>query len=354
MRAIAAAILALVCLAGAAQPAPPFDHAGVARKALEQHIRPGYRRLAAATAALAQMLKAFCADQQDASLAAAKAAYADAVIAWGRVEHLRFGPVMEAHRYERIAFWPDPKGIGARQMSQAIAKSDPALISPQSLQRKSAALQGLTALQRLMFGGGLSGAKSGFLCQYGMAIGANLAGMAAEIDAAWAAPDGYARLMLNPGGDNAVYMEPREVTQELVMAYATGLLSVRNLKIGAPLGLVEGFKGSDIAFAASGLDRAIIAANLEGLRDLFSASGMAAELSSEEAGSGEALLNEFDIALKIINGVQVPLAEVAKTPKLKERVAVIGFALKNAYETGVARLKAAAGLSLGFNSLDGD
>ncbi len=33
---------------------------------------------------------------------------------------------------------------------------------------------------------------------------------------------------------------------------------------------------------------------------------------------------------------------------------MIGFALKNAYETGAARMKAAANLSLGFNSLDGD
>ena len=66
------------------------------------------------------------------------------------------------------------------------------------------------------------------------------------------------------------------------------------------------------------------------------------------------MLNEFDLALKIINGVQVPLDEVANTPKLKEQVAVIGFALKNAYVTGVARMKAAADLSLGFNALDGD
>ena len=355
MRALAAACLALLCLAGMAPDAMAFDHAGVARNAVEQHIRPGYKRLAQATAGLDEKLKAFCADQREASLAAAKQAYADAVTAWGRIEHLRFGPIMEEHRHERIVFWPDPKGIGARQVSRAMSKNDPTLISPEALAQISVALQGLTALEQVLYGGGgLLGQKSGFRCQYAMAIGANLAGIAARIDAAWASPDGYARLMLNPGADNSVYLQPSEVTQELVMAYATGLMSVRNLKIGAPLGLVRSSKVSGAAFAASGLDRALIAANLGGIRELFKSSGLAAEISVEDRGTGQALLNEFDIVLRIINGLKVPLDELVKTPKLKEGVAVIGFALKNAYETGAARMKAAANLSLGFNALDGD
>ena len=269
MRATAAAvILSLFCLMGMGREAIAFDHAGVARNALEQHIRPGYRRVSEAAAALEERIKAFCADQQEANLAAAKQAYAEAVTAWGRVEHLRFGPVMEKHRHDRVVFWPDPNGIGERQVSRAMAKNDPTLISPEALAQKSVALQGLTALEQVLYGGGgLLGQKSGFRCQYAAAIGANVAAIAAEVDAAWTSPDGYARLMLTPGADNAAYLEPREVTQELVMAYATGLLSVRNLKIGAPLGLVESSKVSGAAFAASSLDRAAIAANLEGIRD---------------------------------------------------------------------------------------
>ena len=354
-RILAGAVLVVFCLAGAGRDAAAFDHAEIALKALERHIRPGYGHLAAAAAALDRALKSFCADQRDADLDAAKAAYADAVTAWGRVEHLRFGPVTEEHRHERIAFWPDPKGIGALQVSRAIAKADPTLTSPEALKKKSVALQGLTALEQVLYGGGgLLGQKSGFRCQYAMAIGANLAGMAGEIDAAWRAPDGYSRLFLNPGPDNAVYLDPREVTQELAMSYVTGVISVRNLKIGAPLGFAQNSKGSGVAFAASGLDRAVIAANLEGLRDLLNASGLAAELSAREAGSGEALLSKFDSALQIINGVQVSLDEVARTPELREQVAVTGFLLKEAYETGLARMKAAADLSLGFNALDGD
>ena len=355
MRASAVAFFALVCLAGLVPGAMAFDHAGIARNAVEQHIRPGYKRLAETTAALDEKLKAFCADQHEASLDAAKQAYADAVTAWGHIEHLRFGPIMEEHGYERIVFWPDPKGIGSTQVSRAMSKNDPTLLSPESLGKKSVALQGLTALEQVLYGGGgLLGQKSSFRCQYAMAISGNLTGIAGRVDAAWTSPDGYARLMLNPGADNPAYLQPSEVTQELVMAYATGLLSVRNLKIGAPLGLVQSSKVRGAAFAASGLDRAVIAANLGGLRELFQSSGLAAEISVEDKGTGQALLNEFDIALKIITGLKVSLDEVAKTPKLKEEVAVIGFALKNAYETGGARMKAAANLSLGFNSLDGD
>src|SRR5829696_9236315 len=124
-----------------------------------------------------------------------------------------------------------------------MAKNDAALISPEALAQKSVALQGLTALEQVLYGGsGLLGQPSAFRCQYATAIATNVAAIAARVDAAWAARDGYGRLMLNPGPGNSAYLEPREVTQELAMAYSTGLLSLRNLKIGAPLGLVESSK----------------------------------------------------------------------------------------------------------------
>ena len=105
------------------------------------------------------------------------------------------------------------------------------------------------------------------------------------VDAAWTAPDGYARLMLNPGADNAVYLEPREVTQELVMSYATGSgRRAQSEDRRDRLAWSQAANRRAPAFAASGLDRAVITANLEGIRDLFKASGLAAEISAGRQG----------------------------------------------------------------------
>src|SRR5690606_22949854 len=87
----------LVCLwatsGASAQPvAPEFDHALVAVTALEKHIRPGFERLTAAFSELGQAT-ARCEGEADFQYTYLKPAFRKAVLAWGRVAHLNFGPL---------------------------------------------------------------------------------------------------------------------------------------------------------------------------------------------------------------------------------------------------------------------
>src|SRR3546814_8604156 len=41
-----------------------------------------------------------------------------------RSEFLRFGPLVAANRYERIYFWPDPRGITLRQVQGLLGQAD--------------------------------------------------------------------------------------------------------------------------------------------------------------------------------------------------------------------------------------
>lgn len=349
--------MSAVTAAKAQEQAFQFDHTDVAQKTVEQHIRPGYRKLADAMAGLQQTANAFCAKPEPGGLPKLFAAYKDAVLAWSRMEHLRFGPVTQEHRYERIAFWPDPKGIGRKQVFRTLNRKDKSVLSAESLAKKSVALQGLTALEVLIHrdeGARLLGEKGKFRCDYAKAISANLVAMARDILDAWNTPEGFSHIFLNPGEENEIYLTPKEVTQEIVKAYGTGLFVVRNLKIGAPLGLVDSGKVSDPQYKDAGLDRAVIIANLEGIRDLFISGGLAGQLDAQANGSGEAVANEFGIAIEIFQDLDMSLSEVAETPEMKQKVAVSGFALKNAYTTGTGKLNTAAGLSIGFNALDGD
>ena len=85
------------------------DHAAIAKASLTQVIRPGYAALADAAGALQGKVETLCQQPSTATLKEAKAAFAGTVAAWSKVEIIRFGPVIQDHRFERLFFWPDPR-----------------------------------------------------------------------------------------------------------------------------------------------------------------------------------------------------------------------------------------------------
>ncbi|HZJ12452.1 MAG TPA: imelysin family protein, partial [Methyloceanibacter sp.] len=92
------------------------DHGAIARAALTEVIRPGYAALTASAGVLKDKADALCAEPSAAALKETKDAFAATVESWSKVEIFRFGPVNKDHRYERLFYWPDPKGIGLRQV----------------------------------------------------------------------------------------------------------------------------------------------------------------------------------------------------------------------------------------------
>jgi len=101
MRPLFAAIL-LLASASAAQA--EADHAAIAQASLTEVIRPGYAALAEQTGALKGKVETLCSQPSAAALNETKNAFAATVAAWSKVEILRFGPVTQDHRYERLFF----------------------------------------------------------------------------------------------------------------------------------------------------------------------------------------------------------------------------------------------------------
>ena len=102
------------------QPAVAFDDAALARQAYDGIILPGYARFDRNLAqAFADEAEALCKAPSPTTLDAARAAARATLLAWGRIEPVRFGPVTEQQRLERLLFYPDPHGIAAKQIDQA-------------------------------------------------------------------------------------------------------------------------------------------------------------------------------------------------------------------------------------------
>ena len=179
----------------------------IVNSAIDGFVRPGYRTFHQATSTLLADGQALCATPSQAALDAARKSFGETVDAWSRIEIIRFGPVTEQNRLERVLFWPDRKGTGLKQVQAALASQDATAADAKKLADKSVAMQGLGALEFVLYGTGSEALATGdaYRCSYGAAIAGNLEAIAAELDTAWADSDGFAKIWANPSADNPLY-----------------------------------------------------------------------------------------------------------------------------------------------------
>jgi predicted lipoprotein len=377
MRLAESAVLILTAplLCGSA-PTPSqaaADHAAVARAALTEVIRPGYAALAGATGALAGQVDTLCQQPSAAALKEAKETFAASVAAWSRVEILRFGPMTEDHRFERLFYWPDPKGIGLRQVEDVLAEEDAAVTLPIELAAKSVALQGLPALEYLLYGDGaeiLSTALCGvggqatrlevenggaFRCNFALSVATNIDRIAKSVVEDWREGSAYEKAFLGPGPDDPLYHTPKEVTLELFKSFTAGIELVRDQKLGKPLGAApDQARPKLAAFWRSGLSFANAARNLEGVRRLFGKGGFAGIVAQESAGAENSILFDLDRAVEVLRAIDQPMEQAVEDADLRAKIEALRVALKSAAQTAGDMIARGAGLAFGFNAMDGD
>lgn len=360
MGAMRLLVLAVLVFAGAFAAHAETDHSQLARDAVSKVIRPGYQALAEQTAILEKKTDALCAAPSEAALQNVRAAYAETVARWSRVEIFRFGPVNHEHRYERLFFWPDPKGIGLRQVQRALVNNDESVTTRETLAEKSVALQGLPAFEYLAYGKEADalaedGGKDAFRCRFAAAIAANMAAISKELEAAWDEDAPFTKDFLDPGPNDPLYRAPKDVTLELFKAFSGGIELVRDQKLGKPLGESEArarprlaaFWRSDLAFAN-------MTGNLEAVRALFVDGGFAAIVEGESPGVEKSILFDLYRVIKILDAEKAPIAEAVREPAQRNKLEALRVALKSARETASTLIAQGAGLSFGFNAMDGD
>jgi predicted lipoprotein len=353
---VLAALLAIVSTSARAEA----DHAAIASDALQNYIRPGYAALADDAAALADSTKALCAEPSDASLKKARENFAQTVEAWSEIEPVRFGPVLKEHRYERLFYWPDPKGLGARQIREVITKRDDSVKDPATLMTKSVALQGLPALEYLLYGDGAAdltkrGSDGVFRCAFTNSVASNVAAISKQVFDGWGDGAAFVKAYLAPGPDNPTYHTPKEVTLDLFKTFSAGIESVRDQKLAKMLGSkTEEAKPGLAPFARSDLTFKTIADNLVGVRDLFLKGGFAQVVHQESAGVEDSIAFDLDHATDVLRGLKESVAEVVHNEDDRAKLEALRVSLKSAAQTAGDMISKGAGLSFGFNAMDGD
>lgn len=351
------ACLATFNLAIVALPAQASKATDIVNGAIGGFVRPGYHAFLGATTGLSEAGKKLCAEPSMANLDAMRGAFGKTVGTWSRVEVIRFGPVTEQNRLERVLYWPDRKSTGLKQVQAAIAEKDMTATDAAQLAGKSVAMQGLGALEFVLFGTGSDQLANGdaYRCSYGAAIAGNLQAIAGEIDAAWADPDGFAKTWSTPSAENPLFRDGKEAVTELMDVFVTGTELVRDVRLGGFLGAAaKDDRPKQALFWRSEQTVPALAGNMAGMRDLLEASKLAAALPADQAFLGGSTIFEFSNAANALSSLQGPVADILADPEKRAKLAYFGLVTSSLSDIFGTQMSGALGLTSGFSSLDGD
>jgi predicted lipoprotein len=363
--AVLGLIFPLFLTAPASADTTPEQYRSIVESTITKYLRPEFSALTVETEALSEAMDNLCAAPSAAQQEAAKQSFDKVLIAWSRVEYARLGPVIDKKRLERFSFWPDPKGIGLRQVQKILKDKDERATQAATLAGKSVATQGLQALEFVLFGTGSEALASGddFRCRYGAAIADNLDAIAKEILAGWNGESGYVGLMRKPGPDNGVYRNEGEAANDIIEMLTTGFQFIRDVKIGNFLGDHPAkAKPRQAAFWRSAQTFAAIEANFAGLMALWDASGLRAVLETQPAGSeqpgGAGIIGSIDFEFAgaeraLAKGFK-PLEEAVKDPVEHNRIGYLSIVAGSLWRFFAEDVSGLLGLRMGFNALDGD
>jgi predicted lipoprotein len=285
-------------------------------------------------------------------------AFETLALAWSGVEILRFGPLVQANRYERLAFWPDTRGVMPKQVQALIAAQDDALLKPGALSGRSVAVQGLPALEYVLYGepalleqGGTPGFA--YACGYARAVAANVAAISRDVAQAWSAQGDFGRQFAHPQADNDLYRDPQEVAAEAMKALSTGLQFARDVKIVPVLGdTAAAARPKRAAFWRSKLSTRLLAASVDGLKAFYLAG--AYPLPAGDAWMDASVRGELASAAQTLRAVPVPLEPALAEEEGRRLLTLASLTLKNAKAIVDQDLAPALGVMIGFNALDGD
>lgn len=320
-------------------------------------VTPAFEHLATASDALAATAAESCAKPDPARLERLAAAFDGTADAWAAAQQFRLGPLADEQRAERFAYWPERRNIVDRQLAALLAADDAGALAPEPFARQSVAVQGLTALERLLFGEAarqalLAGdAAAARRCAVVVAIARNLASVAHTCLEAWQAVDADAAEGGAPFSSTA-----SEATTQFLTNLITLLEIDADQKIAAPLGTsAEAARPKAAEQWRAGRSLRDLRLNLETARRSFAGeAGFATLLADSDPAIRIRVDAAFDQVGKALAAVPEPLDQAAGDAAGRQALEAARVAVKQLEDLLRRQVAPAIGVTLGFNELDGD
>ncbi|HUG58769.1 MAG TPA: imelysin family protein [Candidimonas sp.] len=366
LRCLGGVLLLPIATSGAGELSPSLGE-----NLAKGYISPAMQHFQQSANSLHARLETWCAAPEKAGAQAVQDGFAKLVRAWSGIEFLRFGPLVAANRYEKISFWPDPRGITVRQVQVLLATTD-SVPDTTALPTQSVAIQGLPALEYVLYrDDGLladpTHASNTSACAYATAIAGNLARLGSELVQEWGPGGSYAQHFSKPSASNPLYRNQQEVAGESIKALSTGLQFARDIKLLPVLGRsVKAVKPKRASFWRSGLAIESMAAATEGMLQFYKAGGY--RYGGDETWIDDSLQAELLRIRDNFKSMKTGAGQMAQKTALASdswvqfasteagyrQLTLATLLIKNTKSLVDEDVAPAFGVRIGFNALDGD
>jgi predicted lipoprotein len=325
--------------------------------AVDRHIIPSYRALAEAADAQEKAWNAFATNRAAGDIEALKTAYNTTADAWARAQLVKTGPLSLFLRYERFAYWPEARNVTQRMLDQLLKSNDPKELSPETLQRDSVAAQGLTALERLLYDGDnpgqllkAPGQAGEWRTQVGQGIARNMSAIADDVAAEWTAPDGVRAAIAANKPWKTIFADTPEAASLLLTDLVSAFRLIHDVKLLPVMGASADVARPRVAEAwRSGRTQRNLRLNIESAQALTRVWG-----ETTPAAHRTKIDALYATALKAIDAAPVDLGDAAADLMRRALVEAARAGVKAVQLEIAATLPTDLGITLGFNSLDGD
>jgi predicted lipoprotein len=328
-------------------------------------IKP-YRQLAKSAAILSQRVYALCTPTIPTSEKEniqrrlhTQAAFRHLFRRWANVQFISIGPMAYLQRTERFQYWPDKHAVGNRQLRRLLQEEtlkhnhQTSLINLAQLQKKSVAVQGIPALERLLFTKKTS--LSPTECHLANIISQNLHSIAQENIDAWVQPPTlFVNEMIHRDRGFGVYSSEQVVANVLFNMLSTQLLIVDLLKLQRAL--PQGKKTSRptrLEAWKSQLSLPLIQENMHSLQQLYR-HGFYSHLKKKDSHTAKKIMVEFHQINAILKNSTLSLAQYIQTNTTHPTIEKILTKLATLQTLINTRMASELKLSTKFNALDGD
>lgn len=338
--------------------AQEFDWTPSNIEVAKNHIVPKYQALAMASTRIHGDIAELCADIDNnvALNDAIKQSYRNLFSAWAEVQHIKFGPVSFLERYERFHYWPDKHNVGSRQLQQLLTGIESGSVAAGDLvlSNKSVSVQGLSALERLLFSPSQTLSESG--CILSLKITTNLQDIANQTDSSWRlAPVEFAKEFELAGRAQGTYGSSLDVATMLGNSLATQLLLIAEYKLGRALPKEQGGRVYQRQLEAwlSESSLTIIEKSLLSLREFY-LMAFGERMEELDEALHTKIIDQFTLIKEQIYAFDQPLINAIVEEKNLNEIMNLQTEIMTLEALLRSELFATLDFATRFNSLDGD
>lgn len=332
----------LLCVTLLVWAAPAQAAEDVLSGLVERFIVPHYQALALTADAQEKAWSDFCAKPDPEGFKLLKRAYLATADTWSGIEFLRYGPIGEEFRAERLSYWPERKNATAKSLAQLLEKDGVADLTPELFIKNSVAAQGLPALERLLFDANaetemLAGERRARRCAVGQAIAWNIVIIAHDVRLGWT------NEVAGQLADPAI---AKEATSRIATDFLASFAYIRDSKLRPVLGREIGSARPQLAESwRSGRSKRALKLNLEALGDFAKLI-----MKGKDGYTPEAIATAASVADELPEDFGKAVVDAKQRPSFFLLLDAVAAARDKAHD----EIPAVLGITVGFNSQDGD